>query len=236
MVIDFHNHIGRKKGLTFTDEDLLARMDASGVDRAVVFSFPENINNGFIQEACRRHPDRLTGFTTVNPWDENAEAELEACLDGGRMKGIKLHSLKHGFNFDNHLLLDPIFEIARKYKVPVIAYGAANVLCVSNMFEEMARTFPDVPLVMAHSGQMYEAKPAISAAARTKNLYLETSTVFAVNIQKQLADVGCERIVMGSDMPYGDYDLEMMKIRGEVSDAKALAAILGVNAQTLIGG
>ena len=168
MVIDFHNHIGRKKGLTFTDEDLLARMDASGVDRAVVFSFPENINNGFIQEACRRHPDRLTGFATVNPWDENAEAELEACLDGGRMKGIKLHSLKHGFNFDNHLLLDPIFEIARKYKVPVIAYGAANVLCVSNMFEEMARTFPDVPLVMAQIQQGLQARELVGKGARLR--------------------------------------------------------------------
>lgn len=236
MTIDFHNHIGRKKGLVFTAEDLIEKMDASKIDKAVVFSFPENIDNEYICKACEENPDRLIGFATVNPWSEQAEKDLEYYLGERGLKGIKLHSLKHGFNFDNHMLLDPIFQIAEKYHVPVIAYGAANVLCVSNMFEEMANTFPEVKLIMAHSGQMYEAKGAISAAARTKNLYLETSTVFAVNIKKQLSDVGYDRILMGTDMPYGDYDLEILKIKGETAKQEELEAICGGNAEKLLGG
>lgn len=236
MIIDFHNHIGRKKGLEFTAEDLIEKMDEGKIDKAVVFSFPENINNDYICDACEKYADRLIGFASVNPWSDHVEKDLEYYLGERGLKGIKLHSLKHGFNFDNHLLLDPIFEIAEKYHVPILAYGAANVLCVPNMFEEMANTFPNVKLVMAHSGQMYEAKAAISAASRTKNLYLETSLVFALNIKKQLSDVGYEQIVLGTDMPYGDYELEIMKIQGEVSDHKALKAILGDNAENLMEG
>lgn len=236
MIIDFHNHIGRKKGMEFTAESLIEKMDEGKIDRAVVFCFPENINNDYICEACGKYKDRLIGFASVNPWSDHVEQDLEYYLGEHKLKGIKLHSLRHGFNFDNHLLLDPIFGIAEKYGVPIIAYGAANVLCVPNMFVEMAETFPNVKLVMAHSGQMYEAKAAISAAARVKNLYLETSLVFALNIKKQLSDVGYDRIVLGTDMPYGDYELEIMKIKGEVPDRSALEAILGGNARKLIGG
>ena len=152
------------------------------------------------------------------------------------MKGIKLHSLKHGFSFDSHSLLDPIFEIAGRYHVPIIAYGAANVLCVSNMFEEMARSFPDVSLVMAHSGQMYEAKGAIGCASRVRNLYLESSRCFTENIRKQLSDVGYQQMLLGTDVPFGEYDLEIAKIKSEVRDPEAQAAVLGGNALRILGG
>lgn len=236
MIIDFHNHIGRKKGLEFTAEQLLEKMDASNIDKAVIFSFPENINNDYIVESCEKYPDRFIGFVTVNPWDENDQEVLEYYLGEKHLKGIKLHPLRHGYSFDNHLLLDPIFKIAEKYDVPIIAYGAANVLSVSNMFEEMANTFPKVKLIMAHSGQMYEAKPAISAASRTPNLYLESSRIFALNVRKSIADVRLEQLLMGTDMPYGDYDLELMKIKGECPDEKTFEAYVGGNAIKLLGG
>ncbi len=236
MIIDFHNHIGRKKGVSFTSEELIEKMDAAGIDKAVVFSFPENIDNEYIAEEVKKYPDRLIGFAAINPWKEDSEEELEYCITTLGLKGLKLHSLKHGFAFDNHYILDPLFKIAEKHNIPVIAYGAANVLSSPNMFEEMARTFPKVNLIMAHSGQMYEAKAGISASARNANLYLETSSVFSVNIKKQLSDTGYKKILMGTDMPLGDYELEIKKIKGETEDPIALEAILGGNALRLLGG
>ena len=236
MIIDFHNHIGRRKGMAITAEELIEKMDSSGVDKAVVFSFPENIDNEYIAESCKKYPDRLIGFACINPWSDKAEDELEYGVNTLGLRGLKLHSIKHGFAFDNHLILDPLFKIAEKYNIPVIAYGAANALSSPNMFEEMARTFPKVNLIMAHSGQMYEAKASIGASSRNPNLYLETSTVFAVNIKKQLKDCGYEKILLGTDMPLGDYDLEIKKILGETSDAEAIEAIFSGNALKLLGG
>ena len=236
MIVDFHNHIGRRKGLTFTAEQLIQKMDEGGIDKAVVFTFPESMDNDYVYQATRKYPDRLIGFVTVNPWSDKCEEELEYYLHDGKMKGIKLHSLKHGFSFDSHTLLDPIFEIAGKYQVPIIAYGAANVLCVSNMFEEMARSFPNVSLIMAHAGQMYEAKGAIGCASRVRNLYLESSRCFAENIRKQLSDVGPQQMLLGTDVPFGEYDLEIAKIRSEVKSPEALEAILGGNAISILGG
>ena len=236
MIIDFNNQLGSIKGISFTAEELLAKMDEAKIDKAVVFSFPEKINNDYICEVCEKYPKRLIGFVTVNPWDDQAEEQLEYYLGNKKLKGIKLHSFKHGFNFDNHTLLDPLFMVAEKYGVPIMAYGAANVLCVPNMFEEMAQSFPKVKLIMEHSGQMYETKPAIGVAARNSNVYLETSTVFTINIEKQIKDVGYNRILMGTNMPYGEYDLEMLKISSATSDEKILEAIFGGNALELIGG
>ena len=236
MIVDFHNHIGKRKGLSFTAEQLIEKMDEGGIDKAVVFTFPENIDNEYVYQATLKYPDRLIGFVTVNPWNDKCEEELEYYLSDGKLKGIKLHSLKHGFAFDSHTLLDPIFMIAEKYNVPIIAYGAANVLCVSNMFEEMARTFPKVNLIMAHAGQMYEAKGAIGCASRVSNLYLESSRCFAENIRKQLSDVGYQQMLLGTDVPFGEYDLEIAKIKMEVKDPEAQKAILGGNALRLLGG
>src|SRR5690625_1253071 len=164
MIIDAHNHIGTKKGLQFLAEDLISRMDSVNIEKSVVFSFPEQINNNYVAESVNRYPDRLIGFGLVNPWEENAEYELRRCVEELGFKGLKLHPVKHGYAFDNPTILDPIFSICSEYKIPVIAYGGANILSSPNMFEEMAIKFPDVDFIMAHGGQMYETRSAVGVA------------------------------------------------------------------------
>ena len=65
MIFDAHNHIGHRKGLDFPVEQLIERMDAAGIDKAVVFSFPEDIDNDYVADSVRRFPDRLIGFGLV---------------------------------------------------------------------------------------------------------------------------------------------------------------------------
>ena len=44
MKIDAHNHIGKKKGVSVSVDDFIKSMDEAGIDKAVVFSFSEQID------------------------------------------------------------------------------------------------------------------------------------------------------------------------------------------------
>ena len=72
-----------------TADELLAAMDASGVDRSVCFGWPfadpehcAAVNDHLI-EVQRAHGDRLTCFSTVSPARPGAVAELQRCAASG---------------------------------------------------------------------------------------------------------------------------------------------------------
>ncbi len=61
LVIDAHNHIGVRHGAAQTGLELVAKMDAVGVDKAVVLPFVEGtIDNSVIQREVQTAPDRLS--------------------------------------------------------------------------------------------------------------------------------------------------------------------------------
>ena len=60
LIIDAHNHLGDRPGARQTGAELVAKLDAAGVDKAVVFPFVEgNFTNDFVNDAYRQFPDRL---------------------------------------------------------------------------------------------------------------------------------------------------------------------------------
>lgn len=213
MLVDAHNHIGEKKGVSFSAEQLIKKMDQNSIDKSIVCCFPEQLNNDYIFKSVRKYPDRLVGFATINPWQTTAEQELVRAIEEYDAQGLKLHPVKHGYALDNHSILDPLFEICSKNKLPILVYGGANVLSCPNMAEEMAMTYPDVAILLAHGGQMYETKSAIGVAKRQKNIYIETSAMFAHRINSLLKEEMLSKIVFGTDMPYGDHTLEIEKIK-----------------------
>ena len=97
MKIDAHNHIGKKKGISVSVDDFIKNMDEAGIDKAVVFSFSEQIDNEYVIESVKRYPDRLFGFVTINPWSTTSEEELEKAFSTDEIHGLKLHPVKHAY-------------------------------------------------------------------------------------------------------------------------------------------
>jgi predicted TIM-barrel fold metal-dependent hydrolase len=234
MIVDAHNHIGKRKGLTFLVDELVKQMDQYGIDKAVVFSMTESIDNDYIGQSVKAHPDRLIGFATVNPWSDAAEEELDRCANDLGLVGLKLHPVRHGYMFDEHFLLDPIFEKCSTFGWPIIAYGAADIASVPNHFEEMANTFPDIPLIMAHMGYMYETNSAIDVASRTDNVYLETSGVFVRQVNSALNKVGASKVIFGTNTPKEEFDFSLERIKMSNADPNELELILGGNILKLL--
>lgn len=237
-VIDSHCHIGEGVRKEVTPDALLRAMDDAGVDRAVVCSVDQFIavrnreGNDEVLGLVRSHPDRFWGLAAVNPWfGDQAVEELERSLDAG-LNGLKLNSHLQGFVLSDPIV-HPLVAVCRDHGVPLYAHTGTPITAEPFQLAELARTFPEVTMVMGHMGYTDFWYDAVPAALQSKNVYLETSLIDIMNIQNAIEKVGDARILFGSDFPESDLSLELEKMSMlEMSD-EARARILGGNAETV---
>ena len=98
---------------------LISAMDRDCVDHAVVMGMGWSDlevaieANDYIIEAVTAHPDRLTGFASVNPaWGDDAVKEAERCVAAG-LRGIgELHPDTQGIDITDTVAMAPLMEMA----------------------------------------------------------------------------------------------------------------------------
>lgn len=242
MIIDAYNNVWTAGGTSdyltsesYTPQDMLRRMDEAGVDKAVGCSLGQMIDNDFIAETSRQTKGRIIGFGQVNPRQENAVETVEYCAAELALKGLKLHPTMHGYHFADHGLLDPIFAMADRHGLVVLVNALDDPFCAPLSIEEIAKQFPETPVLIAHMGTVWNLNEAILVASRNENIYLETSGAQLLDVKLAYREVGADRIVMGTDWPGNDFDLERAKIARAVSDPADRAKIEGGNLANLLG-
>lgn len=235
MIIDMLAHIGIKKGEDYRVESLLEIMNQSGVDKCMICSQLETIDNDYIYECTQKYPDKTIGFAVVNPWDIPAEEELEKCFKDYNFYGLKMNAIRYGYSADRHSVLDPFFEICKKYKKCVVAHGQSDQFSIPDKWAEMARSYPDVPVILFHIGvpMMYER--ACELARDIPNFYVSTCGSYVPVIKMAYEISGPEKVLYSSDAPFGDQTQEIEKIKYVVKDPKHLEMILGSNAERILG-
>jgi hypothetical protein len=87
---------------------------------------------------------------------------------------------------------------------------------------------------MGHSGCCGLWYDAIKAAKRCENLFMETSGNLSIAIEKMVESVGAERVLFGSDMPWVDSAIEILKIRKLNLSNRDKDMILGGNLERLL--
>ena len=112
MIIDMLAHIGVKKGEDYHVESLIEIMNQSGVDKCMICSQLETVNNEYIYESVQKFPERTFGFAVVNPWDINGEEQLEKCFRDYHFYGLKMNAIRFGYSADRHSLLSPYLNCA----------------------------------------------------------------------------------------------------------------------------
>ncbi len=234
-IIDAHNHLGVRPGATQTGADLVAKIDAVGVDKAVIFPFVEgNFTNDPIKEAFDQFPDRLIPYCAVNAWQPDAADEVRRCVRDWGFKGLKLHPTINGFHLSDPNLVDPLFQVAEEYDIPVIVHGATDLLNSPTEFAIMAARFPKVNLLMAHMGFFWGVEQAISFAKQYPNLYLETSRAPIFEIQTAVKELGPHKVIWGTDSPFVDYEWEFKKMERATLDKAGYSEIVGGNIARLL--
>ncbi|PTE08168.1 amidohydrolase family protein [Mesorhizobium helmanticense] len=235
LIIDAHNHLGDRPGARQTGAELVAKLDAAGVDKAVVFPFVEgNFTNDFVKDAYDQFPDRLIPYCAVNPWERDAADTVRHCITQWGFKGLKLHPTINGFHLADPELVDPLFKVADELGFPIIVHGASDLFNSPPEFAMMAARFPRVPLMMAHMGFFWAVDQAISFASQFENLYLETSRAPIFEIQTAVKRLGPHKVIWGTDSPFVDYEFEFKKMERSTQDREGYASIVGGNIARLL--
>lgn len=209
VVFDTHTHIGsaRHSGRALSADDLLREMDEHGIDRSLAIPFPVvddyRREHDLIGRAVREHPDRLSGAACLNPMLPGREfrAEVQRCREQYGFHALKLQPQYHGLNPMSDAS-DFFFETALENHMAVIWHtGAGLPFALPSLCIMPARKFPELTLVVAHSGGGLFYQEAILAAVLCPNILLELSSLMPHQVMEVLAKVPADRLMIGSDLP-----------------------------------
>jgi len=236
MIVDAHAHIGTfKYGLTrsMTSKDLVRLMDEAGVDKAIISQLTLNVieDNKAVLEAIKMFPRRLLAYAHIDPRDPDfALKELDRSVNLGFV-GVKMHS-----NFDHFVPWDEsVFKVMEKiqeYQLPVL-FHTGEELARPLQIAYLAKHFPEVPVILGHMG-LWVAIESIPAAKLSDNIYLETSIQGEMPaLEEAVRELGAERLLFGTDMPFSTYKVEMAKIESLNISEGDKKKIFGENAERL---
>jgi uncharacterized protein len=207
--IDAHAHLGEccVFGLLSTEEDMLRRMEESGVDATIVQPYPgataASKTHDRIADLCARHPGRFFGLASLSPHgDRHAyEREVERCVKELKFVGLKLHTIGHGVNplsADG----DRFFATAHALGITAMVHTGKGVpFALPSLCIPPARKSPGLKIVLAHAGFAVFSAEAQVAASVCSNLYLETSWCTGEDIRWMINTIGADRVMMGADLP-----------------------------------
>jgi predicted TIM-barrel fold metal-dependent hydrolase len=225
-------------------DELLARMDAAGVDRCVVCpTKPRDYHLGpateAVADAARRNP-RFIAFARVDPHQGQAAVqELERAAREYGVCGLFLHPWEETFRISSPIV-DPLASRAVERGLPLLVAAGYPWLSEAPQVGELARRFPGLQIVMTHGGQINISGlgqfDAWQVLQQRRNVSIETSGVYRQDfLEEVVTTFGPERVLFGSSSPSMDARLEIERIRRAKIPEDSKQLILGGNAARLLG-
>lgn len=237
-----------------TAEELVASMDAAGIDASIACPFgwsdPGIIEdcNSYLLDAMQRYPGRIIGLAAIQPTaGARAVAELERCARAGMPGCGELMPHGQGYRLSDLDLLAPLIEVARAYGLFILTHasepvghqyhGKGNV--APGDLEVFLRAFPDVRVVAAHWGggfPFYELMPEVQQAAANlwydsaASPFLYRNDIFPIAAQM----VGARKLLFASDYPLISQQRMLDYTRASGLTNEALTLVLGENARALL--
>ena len=187
---------------------------------------------------------RVVAFCCVNPFMvADLAGELERCVKELGCRGVKLYPPYHHF-YPNDARMYPLYAKAQELGVPVMAHTGSSVFkgvkhkYADPMFwDDVAADFPNLNIVMAHSGRGVWHDRAYFLAKIHANVYMEISGLPPQKLLSYFPELERipDKVIFGSDwpgMPHIKRNIEI--IRGLPFDEATKERILGGNAARLL--
>ena len=200
---------------------LLRRMDADGIDRAVLVNYPspdvigctERVNE-YVAEYCRAAPDRLFPMGGVHPrFTEDAAAAVRRAAEQG-VRALKLHPPHMGVAPNAYLqgleALRAYYEEAQRLRLPVMIHtgtsvfpGARSRLGEPMAVDDVAVDFPELTIVLAHGGRPLWMEQAFFLVRRFPRVFLDVSGIPPRALLRYFPRLGeiADKVLYGSDWP-----------------------------------
>lgn len=209
IIVDSHAHLGKCKifRCDYKSEDLIKRMDQYNIQISIVQPHPGADDpvaaHEAVAEMAAKYPGRIYGITCFSPYleEEDFIKKVTWAIKDLKFKGVKLHT--NGYSISPiHPEAQKLFKTANDLKVPVMIHTGAGIpnalpsLCIQPAME-----YPDIPIILAHTGAGIYTSEAVIAANVCKNIYLETSWVYSNDTVPIIESIGADRVMMGTDVP-----------------------------------
>jgi len=246
MIVDCHTHAsgGRSFGLSsLSGANLVAAMDRCGIDKALVYTtdgffFDFVTCNDELHAFVQEFPGRLVAGPTVNPrYGEAAVAEMRRCRLQLGMKGpLKLHPWLQGFS-PLEPYMNPIAEAAIELGMPIMFHDGTPPYSTPLQIAVLAARFPELTVILGHSGLKDLWQEALAAAKRYPNILLCLCGTLPHGIERIVAEIEPQRLLFGTDAGFGvapgnqEYRLGQIQRLAVPEEVKAL--ILGGNAERI---
>ena len=211
-IIDSHTHWGPSVTMAteVTTEELLRQAEQSRVSRIVIFPFPsmaladEGINQRLLNEA-----EKTEKFIPYYYVPET----MKPIPNGKGFYGGKWHWMRgiQDSSSNYHALEDPkledFIESSEEINLPIVF---EEELAFTEAF---VRKTKNLKLIIPHLG-MLGGNPTdfLSTFKAKENVYFDTALASSGMVMKFIEKIGYERILFGSDIPFGTVKSELEKV------------------------
>ena len=239
IVIDAHMHLDRYNKFFIPSHDtstIVANAKRLGIRRLYGSSLlairtDALIGNKQVLEAQDQYPDMFEPYLVVKP---NYPEEIKSVLELSALRSVnqfKLHDDGNGYPYD-HQNYFPLYEYCNEHNSVILfhTYGNMHIHPILNV----AKIFRSIKILLAHSG-IVDEQSYYDAAKLYENIYLETCNSLAWYglIERLVKNVGADRVLFGTDMPFMSPDQQIGRILfARISDEDK-RKILGLNSRTL---
>ncbi|MGQ9509957.1 MAG: amidohydrolase family protein [Thermodesulfobacteriota bacterium] len=241
QIDDFSNHPE-----LFTDY-----LKSEGIRYAVVLPECAPATSGYVPteeviDYCRNQ-EMLIPFASINPNLHGDMVErLEEYVRIGGVKGLKLHP-SYQFFYPNEARLYPLYQKAQELKIVIIFHIGTSIFKGTRLkysdpiyLDDVAVDFPDLKIVMAHSGRGFWYEACFSLSRLHKNLYMDITGLPPQNLLRYFPEFekNADKVVFGSDWPGIPKRIRenIETIQKLPLSDKAIESILYKNAQKLLFG
>ncbi|GGT21594.1 MULTISPECIES: amidohydrolase family protein [Streptomyces] len=219
-----------------TAEGMVARMDETGIDQAVLVQATTNYgyDNSYVLDSSRRWPERFVAVGTVDPLRPDAAAGLKAAVGAGGLAGVRLFTSGSTVPTQGEWFVAgetfPFWEQAAELDLPVclqMRLGAATRQLV-----ELLERFPGVKVLLDHIGYPDIASSPARAGAEVAELGVHPGLHLKLthrNLERlrdageQAGDFltpvleafGAGRIAWGSNLPAAEQSLPELRALAE---------------------
>ncbi len=219
-----------------------------------------HVNDASIALNERGEETGVLSFGCMHPEFSDWKAEL-ARLSGARVRGIKLHPVYQAVPFDDarylrildrcaelgllvllHAGRDVGFPGAPDYVSPeIIARAARQTDGATLICAHMGgwRQWDDVERFLPQTGVLIDTSFSLGAMTPNGDGYYQTPESLALLGAEQFLRIvrafGAKRVLFGTDSPWGGQREGLAQLRALALSPEELAAILGGNAQRLLG-
>jgi predicted TIM-barrel fold metal-dependent hydrolase len=226
-IIDTHTHVVSRDQVAYplrpsgsaawyrdaphTAEDLLERMDATGVAGAVLvqgvgaYSF----DNRYAADSAARHPGRFTSACCVDVDGEDPVGALSYWVRERGMRGVRLFALSGGRSWLAEPRTFPLWERAAELGAHVIVTLFYHQL---PELRAVLERFPEVPVSVDHCAFLPPGREPteLHGLAELENLHLKVTTLVLDGVEASGVDpgtfvrglvgrFGARRVMWGSD-------------------------------------